>query len=1600
MSTRYVKKTVEEWLNEVDYEFKGYMPATEALLFVNFIKEVNDGQEENATPLVHLKMMEGVFNAERRCAIMCHRGIGKWQSLQALILTDHGWISMKDICIGDKVFTRNGVFAEVDYKTPLQKQLTYEIELSDGTKFEVGEEHNHIVWMYRKKEREKILTTKELLSRSLWVATKNRVSVTNPKRRYTYSIPLAAPIQWPVVEFPIDPYALGYWIANGNSDKSVVTCHSDDAQELMEYFSNTLSIGSSRNTTGNTFHFYLLENPFKKHYGYLAKHKYIPEEFIKCSISQRTELLRGLMDGDGSIAENGGCSYSSYSKRLATDVRDLARSLGAISYIKEYIRTDKNNEIEYRTIINIKINPFRLKRKADRWKPTKKNSRAIVAIKEIGMREGHCIHVNDLSHSYITDGFTVTHNTSLFGEYLVLFIAAFGYLPGFGNTNLILYVTDSVENGVKNLRRNVEFRYSESEFLQKLIPNQRITMGTDGGGFVGSAQYDEQSGNGRKFTDIRLEFKNHKGHNLVVKGFGSKALSLDSKLYTVNGFTTIGSCAVGDRIFGADGKLTTITHKSEVFNKPMYRISLCDGRTIKVSEDHLNPVVIKENPNNLSKYKEYLLTTKELLELPLFHTRNRINKNNTVYTSNESLIFIKNCEPLEYPEIELPIDPYSLGVILGDGRIRKNCGSVELTAHINDFPTYLKEIPYTFGKYQIDTRNANVRTQSIRHLGKILKELKLNVHGDYKHIPAMYLRGSIAQRLALLSGLMDTDGTVGDTGRTFFSSNSKMLTSGVAALVRSLGGTVKLGKQSICNDKTNNVELWLNLPMFRLERKLQKQRYDRKANKVGIISIEQIATESSQCIAVDNDEHQFITDWYIRTHNTGVRGAKELGKRPTVAILDDLVSDTDAESATVIKTIENTIYKAVSKALSPTKQKIIWLGTPFNARDPLYKAVESGAWNVSVYPICNEFPVEKKDFKGSWEDRFTYQYVKDEYDEAQALGMPANFNQELMLRIMSEDDRLIMDSDIGWYKRSTVLNHKSIFNFYITTDFATSEKTSNDFSVISVWALNNKGYWFWVDGVCKKQLMNANIDDLFRLAQKYNPQSVGIEVSGQQGGFISWIQEKMIDRNIWFNLASNGNTGKPGIRPNTNKMVRFNIVVPLFKANQIFFPIEMKNEPIMQEMLNELTLASPSGFKSKRDDCGTFDTIVDTPKGGIKLGLLKDGDSVFTYKHDQCLTNTVKQFRMTGVKKIYNILLEDGTELNFSAYHPILTTTGYVLVKDLSTHILIRSKLCKLYMVNSNGLNKNLGTMDVPSALQMGQEKTGYISLSMKTKLALFRKGMKYITEMVTKIIIQQTILFYCRIHNTEQPIKTSILKTEKFWENFVNKIKQKYKGWSCLQKQVYTKELPKEDLVEIKIGNANGVVNNLSLIAKLKKILGTVALTALNVLIGVGSKLPECVLYVIQPSYLRQYNKEYVAQNVLREQNNLLKPDQQQNNVLNVDQYSLRVYEKLRAEKNAIELEKIEWNKSEDVELLKIAKITIKGYAPTYNFEVDVTHNYSVENGIIVHNCIDTISMLGSLTTWRPSEVSEIAQDTNNIWDMVEDNSHDTYVLSDSYIV
>ena len=179
--------------------------------------------------------------------------------------------------------------------------------------------------------------------------------------------------------------------------------------------------------------------------------------------------------------------------------------------------------------------------------------------------------------------------TTIFAEMLFLFIACFGRLPGSKDkVNFALYIADSIDNGVKSLRKNMEFRYQNSEFLKKMIPNTTVKYSDENGDDVDVTA-------GRKFTDVRIEFANVRGDHFVLRLYGAKALSLDSKLYMVDRSTTIRDCKVGDEIFAADGTLCKIIAKSEVFNKPMYKITLDDGRSIKVSEDHINSIVYIKN---------------------------------------------------------------------------------------------------------------------------------------------------------------------------------------------------------------------------------------------------------------------------------------------------------------------------------------------------------------------------------------------------------------------------------------------------------------------------------------------------------------------------------------------------------------------------------------------------------------------------------------------------------------------------------------------------------------------------------------------------------------------------------------------------------------------------------------------------------------------------------------------------------------------------------------------------------------------------------------------------------------------------------------------
>jgi len=323
---------------------------------------------------------------------------------------------------------------------------------------------------------------------------------------------------------------------------------------------------------------------------------------------------------------------------------------------------------------------------------------------------------------------------------------------------------------------------------------------------------------------------------------------------------------------------------------------------------------------------------------------------------------------------------------------------------------------------------------------------------------------------------------------------------------------------------------------------------------------------------------------------SGIRGTKIFNRRPVLAVMDDLISDADSKSPTAMQAINDTVYSGVQYALDPTRHKMILSGTPFNKEDIVVQAIESGAWEVNVWPICQQFPCDREEFSGAWEDRFTYDYVKEMYDDAVLQGKEKDFRQELMLRITSDEARLVQDADIGWCSRQEIMTKRRDYNFYITTDFATSSKQTADYSVLSVWAYDKKGDWTWIDGVCARQTMDTTIDDLFRLVQEYMPQGVGIEISGQQGGFISWIQKEMDYRSVYFNLTHE--KGKPGIRPTTDKLSRFNMVVPLFKAGKVNFPLEMKKTQVLGLFMEQISLATKDGIKGK-DDC--LDTISMLP---------------------------------------------------------------------------------------------------------------------------------------------------------------------------------------------------------------------------------------------------------------------------------------------------------------------------------------------------------------------------------------------------------------------
>jgi phage terminase large subunit-like protein len=175
--------------------------------------------------------------------------------------------------------------------------------------------------------------------------------------------------------------------------------------------------------------------------------------------------------------------------------------------------------------------------------------------------------------------------------------------------------------------------------------------------------------------------------------------------------------------------------------------------------------------------------------------------------------------------------------------------------------------------------------------------------------------------------------------------------------------------------------------------------------------------------------------------------------------------------------------------------------------------------------------------------------------------------------------------------------NKGHYLYYITTDAATSDSKTADFSVIQVWAVDDKKKLYLADWWFGKTILSEFLNELFAMTKKWkkNLMGVGIEVSGQQGGTISTINDKMRAEDNYFFLISSGNGDNAGMRPPTGmrKYERFQSIQPWFATGRIHFPENMENDPFMIELKNELRFVSKTNTGSKIGK-SRFDDLIDT----------------------------------------------------------------------------------------------------------------------------------------------------------------------------------------------------------------------------------------------------------------------------------------------------------------------------------------------------------------------------------------------------------------------
>lgn len=397
-------------------------------------------------------------------------------------------------------------------------------------------------------------------------------------------------------------------------------------------------------------------------------------------------------------------------------------------------------------------------------------------------------------------------------------------------------------------------------------------------------------------------------------GLGKGGVSTERVLTPV-GWKTYADLVVGDLVIGSNGLTTRITGVYPRGTLPVYRVTFTDGASVRVDGDHL--WLVNSSLRKCQGLKPRVLSTRDIASAPL--------KN----SSGNWKHFIPMVKPIEFhEETKLPLDPYVLGVLLGDGALSQKTISFSGADRdlVFDVQTRIEDEVRFAGNYSY-----NIVAVPMRRSNRTKESLvSLNLMGKKSHtkfIPDVYKFASVESRLLLLQGLLDTDGhTRPKDGNIEYTSVSKRLAEDVQFLVESLGGTARI-REKVTKRRLAyrmSVRFSGDIVPFRLARKadayMPKTKYQPAR---AIVSVTPEGEEDVVCIAVEAADHLYVTERCIVTHNTvqalaSVVGADAL---PCLFITQATLRQTMARQVAMWTGMSSYVMDSGNRGLSIRQQK-------------------------------------------------------------------------------------------------------------------------------------------------------------------------------------------------------------------------------------------------------------------------------------------------------------------------------------------------------------------------------------------------------------------------------------------------------------------------------------------------------------------------------------------------------------------------------------------------------------------------------------------------------------------------------------------------------